>query len=55
VKVTTWTPPVKAWRRACDSAGGTLYIRVLGVDRDLPRGSPHRKTYSQVVQVTPQN
>jgi len=36
---------------AADPFSPELFIRVLGVDRDIPKSDPVRKTYSQVVEV----
>ena len=57
---TTYTPPPKKWKSACKKAlsvnpsSPVLYIKVLGVDVDVPKSDPNRKTFSQVVQVTVQ-
>jgi len=50
---TSWRPGRKAWRRACNQASPNLFVRVFGVDRDLPKGHPDRKTFSDVVEVVP--
>lgn len=57
IKRTTWSPSKKKWRRACKKAlaanplNPVLYVRILGRDRDLPKGALYRKTFSQVIQV----
>ncbi|HXI04129.1 MAG TPA: hypothetical protein VNI57_13220 [Candidatus Saccharimonadales bacterium] len=57
LRTTSWTPPRKKWRKACaqalasDPSNPTLYVTVLGVDRDLSKKDPLRKRFSPVVQV----
>jgi hypothetical protein len=52
----SWTPPAKKWRRACmealaaDPGNPVLYIRVFGVDQDVPKGHPGRKNIGNVRQ-----
>jgi hypothetical protein len=54
---TSYTPPKKKWKSACKKAlaadpnGPVLYIKVLGVDLDVPKKDPYRMTFSQVVKV----
>ncbi|MBI3448156.1 MAG: hypothetical protein HY049_04455 [Acidobacteria bacterium] len=58
---TSWTPPGKKWKSACGKAQAAnpsspvLFVRVFGVDLNVSKRDPHRKTFSQVVQagVTP--
>jgi hypothetical protein len=53
----SWMPGRKKWSRACalaesrNPANPLLYIRVKGIDRDLPKRDPNRKGFSQVVEV----
>ena len=60
LRATSWTPSAKKWRKACANAAAinpsspVLYLKVLGVDRDLPKSNPARKRYSPVVQVNVQ-
>jgi len=57
----SYTPPAKKWKAACTKAlaanpsSPVLFIEVQGVDTDVTKRDPHRKTFSQVVQavVTP--
>ena len=57
---TYWTPSAKKWRKACanalavNPADPTLYVKVFGVDRDLPKSDPARKIDSGIVQVNAQ-
>jgi len=52
---TNYTLPVKKWRSACaraeaaDPNNPVLYVRVSGVDVDLSKQDPNRKTFSQIV------
>ena len=53
---TVYTPPGKKWRSACNKAlaanpsSPVLYVKVFGVDGDVSKSDPYRKTFSQVVQ-----
>jgi hypothetical protein len=47
----SWRVPRTIWRDACRLADSSLFIKVLGVDTDLPDGDPARKTFSQRVKV----
>jgi len=56
LKASTYTPPIKKWRSACSKAvranglNPILFIRILGVDVDVPKSAPNRMSFSQVVQ-----
>ncbi len=54
LSTTFWTPGPKKLRRACSNANPFLFIEVLGVDRDVPRRDPTRRTFTQVVRVDTQ-
>jgi pectate lyase len=51
LKRPAWRPARKTWRRACRNTLSTLYIRVIGLDRDAGRRDPRRRTLCDVVQV----
>jgi hypothetical protein len=46
---TQWRPSRKKWRRACNKAHPDLYVRVFGVDRNVGKKNPWRKTRSNLV------
>jgi hypothetical protein len=48
-----WRVPADRWKKVCRRANRLLFIRVLGLDDDEPRGSLGWKTYSQVVKAEP--
>jgi len=50
--VDSWTVPRKKWRKVCDNMWASIYIRVLGVDRDVPDSDPSRKFKSPTVTAT---
>ena len=52
LKTPSWTVPLKKWSRVCGHAGASAYIRVLGVDRDVPETDPSRKFKSPTVAAT---
>jgi hypothetical protein len=60
LRVTSWTPTAKKWRKACayaqTGAPGTtaLYVKLFRVATSLPKNDPGRKTYSDVVPVNVQ-
>lgn len=41
-----WKPDAKAWRRVCRRAGSEVYIRVFGIDGNVGKSDPFRKTFS---------
>jgi hypothetical protein len=49
LKVPSWTPSRKKWKKICAQAGTGVHIRVLGVDKDLAKSDPGRKVYSSTV------
>ena len=51
---TSWTVPLKFWRKLCKNAKPTLYFRVDGVDMDAAKGDPLRKLSSPTVTVAVQ-
>ena len=57
ITATSWTPSAKKWRKACgwaQAAGlapGVLYIRILGIDKNVSKRDPARKVYSSTTQV----
>lgn len=55
LRAPTWTIPGKKWTSLCNKAGANLYIRIKGVDVDLPKTNPARKTLSATVEVTKQH
>lgn len=60
LKTSSYTPPGRKWRSACKKAvladpnNPILTFGVQGIDRDLPKRDPNRKTFSQHVQVAVQ-
>src|SRR5262249_50834784 len=58
LKTTSYNVPVKKWSSACQKAlaagpnNPTLFIQVLGVDKQLPKKDPNRKKSPPSVQVT---
>jgi len=54
VTTSFWHVKVKAWTTICKKAtdGGPLFIRILGVDVNVPTSNPLRKFFSPVVQAT---
>jgi hypothetical protein len=53
----TWTPRAGKWQRACnkiDPQNPEMYIKVKGIDRDLPKWNINRKQSSPVVKVSVQ-
>jgi hypothetical protein len=51
LRTTTWRPSVKKWTKVCVKAAATIHVRVLGVDKDLPRADPQRKIYCPALAV----
>ena len=51
LKVPTWKVPLKKWNNLCTRAATNLYIRVDGVDVQIPAGKPGRKSTSPTVTV----
>jgi hypothetical protein len=52
LRTTSWAVPRKKWRRLCDGTRTSLYIRVLGVDRDVSRSDSDRRAASPTVRVS---
>jgi hypothetical protein len=48
-----WRPGKKKWRQVCKNADPYLYIRVIGIDRQAPKGDPNRRVFSETIRVTP--
>jgi len=46
---TQYRPGLKKWRKVCNNAGAEVFIRVFGVDRNVAKSDPNRKTFSDVV------
>lgn len=57
LKVNTWTPPGKKWKKACARAlainpsAPVLYIRIQGLDKNAPKNDPRRKVYTEITLV----
>ena len=54
VGITSYVPTPTQWQKTCRSNASALYIRLLGVDLQLPKKDPARKTISDTTQVTVQ-
>jgi len=55
LRKTSWTVGPRKWQRACshvDPMSPVLYIKVLGVDRDVPKSDPRRRAFSDVIVVS---
>ncbi|MBI3447678.1 MAG: putative metal-binding motif-containing protein [Acidobacteria bacterium] len=54
LKVTTWHVKAKTWTSLCKKAtnGGALFVRVFGIDVNVPKSDPLRKLFSPVVATT---
>ena len=52
LKVPAWTIPANKWKNICDKATTNLYLRVYGVDNDVPGSDPTRTAISPGVIVT---
>jgi len=46
-----WAPTRKQWRRACNNANPSLFLKMMGLDKNAAKGSPSRRTVSAPVQV----
>jgi hypothetical protein len=46
----TWRPSTKKWKKVCRSGAPDLFVRLFGVDNDVPKGSPGWTNHSQVIQ-----
>jgi len=54
IKSNMFTLGLKKTRRACNHANPNLYLRVLGVDIDVPRADPDKRAFTPVVTVDTQ-
>lgn len=58
LSATSWTPGTKKWKKACTLAKNAnpgapvLYIRIKGVDKQIPAGHPGKTTYAGPLQVS---
>ena len=58
LKKTSYLVPTRKWRSACLKAvaanafNPTLFIEVFGVNVNVPKSAPNRKTFSQIVKVS---
>lgn len=41
-----WKRGKEAWRKVCNNAGPDVFVRVFGVDRNVGKNDPLRKTFS---------
>ncbi len=51
LKIESWQPSKKKWKRICGKPGEMLYATIFGVDRDLGKQDPARTAYSAVLEV----
>jgi hypothetical protein len=51
---TAWRIPAKKWKTICRWPGSSVYIRVKGVDLQIPAGRPGRTTTSTAIAATKQ-
>jgi hypothetical protein len=52
--ITSYTLPAGKWNKLCDMAGTTVYVKVMGIDLNVPKKNPKRKAYRATVSPTKQ-
>jgi len=54
ISTSSWHATVKAWSKICAKAvdGGTLFLRIQGIDTNVPNSNPLKKFFSPIVQVS---
>jgi len=51
LRAASWTVQPAKWRKVCARTAGPVFIRVDGVNRDVPKSDPGRKASSTVIEV----
>jgi hypothetical protein len=46
LRTTSWTLTPKSWNAVCSRATTTIYIKILGVDVNVPKSNPNRKAFT---------
>src|SRR5262249_22917703 len=49
LKTASWRVPVSKWTSVCGHGSSVAYIKVLGIDVNLPKKNPARRAYSNTV------